>query len=86
MNDYEKLKKDSAVALGDFDGIHLAHKTVVTCADNVVIYCVNNKFSLLQKSLFQKRWPNAVFADFEKIKNMTGEEFINCLLYTSRCV
>ena len=37
MNDYEKLKKDSAVALGDFDGMHLAHKTVVTGADNVVI-------------------------------------------------
>lgn len=80
MNDYEKLKKDSAVALGDFDGMHLAHKTVVTGADNVVIYCVNNKFSLLQKSLFQKRWPNAVFADFEKIKNMTGEEFINDII------
>ena len=77
MSDYEKLKSEAAVALGDFDGMHLAHKTVVTGAQNVVIYCVNNKFSLLQKSLFQKRWPNAVFADFDKIKNLTGEEFIN---------
>ena len=33
MNDKRKRK---AVALGDFDGMHLAHKTVVTGADDVV--------------------------------------------------
>ena len=69
-----------AVALGDFDGMHLAHKTVVTGAENVIIYCVNNGFSLLQKSIFEQRFPNAVFADFEKIKNMSGEAFINDIL------
>ena len=69
-----------AIALGDFDGMHLAHKTVVTGAKNVIIYCVNNKFSLLQKSIFEKRYPNAVFADFEKLKNMSGEDFINDIL------
>jgi FAD synthase len=36
-------KNRIAVALGDFDGMHLAHKTVVTGAENVIIYCVNNK-------------------------------------------
>lgn len=66
-----------AVALGDFDGMHKAHKTVITGAENTVIYCVNNKFSLLQKSLFKKRYPNCVFADFEQIKHMDGEDFIN---------
>lgn len=69
-----------AVALGDFDGMHLAHKTVITGADDVIIYCVNNRFSLLQKSIFQKRYPNAVFADFEEIKNTDGIDFINNIL------
>ena len=69
-------KNRIAVAIGDFDGMHLAHKTVVTGAKNVTIYCVNNGFTLLQKSIFEKRYPNAVFANFEDIKNMTGEEFI----------
>jgi len=69
-----------AIALGDFDGMHLAHKTVVTGAKNVVIYCVNNSFSLLQKSIFERRFSNAVFADFEKLRNMSGEDFINNIL------
>lgn len=69
-----------AVALGDFDGMHRAHQTVVTGASNVVVYCVNNRFSLLQKSIFQQRYPNAVFADFDEIKNMQGEDFIEKIL------
>lgn len=72
--------KRKAVALGDFDGMHLAHKTVATGADRVTIYCVNNRFSLLQKSIFKRRFPNAVFADFEKLKNMSAEDFINRIL------
>lgn len=74
------METRKAVALGDFDGMHLAHKTVVTGAKNAVIYCVNNRFTLLQKSLFLKRYPNAVFADFSKIKNMSAEEFIDSVL------
>ena len=77
MNDKRKRK---AVALGDFDGMHLAHKTVVTGADDVVIYCVNNRFSLLQKSIFEKRFPNAVFADFNELKNMSASDFIDKIL------
>lgn len=73
-------KKRTAVALGDFDGMHLAHKTVVTGADNAVIFCVNNRFSILQKSIFEKRYPNAVFADFNELKNMSATEFINDVL------
>ena len=69
-----------AVALGDFDGMHRAHQTVVTGAENVIVYCVNNRFSLLQKSIFEKRFPNTVFADFDEIKNMQGEEFIEKIL------
>jgi len=76
----ENNKKRHAVALGDFDGMHLAHKTVVTGADDVTIYCVNNKFSLLQKSIFEKRYKNAVFADFDTIKSLSGEEFIEKIL------
>lgn len=70
----------TAVALGDFDGMHRAHNIVVTGADRVVIYCVNNHFTLLQKSIFERRFPNVVFADFEKIKNMSGPEFIEDVL------
>lgn len=69
-----------AVALGDFDGMHLAHKTVVTGAENALIYCVNNRFSLLQKSIFERWYPNAVFADFDEIKNMTADEFVDEIL------
>lgn len=77
MSEFENRK---AVALGDFDGMHRAHQTVVTGAENVVIYCVNNPFSLLQKSIFEKRYPNAVFADFDKIKDLSGEEFADDIL------
>lgn len=73
-------KNRIAVALGDFDGMHRAHQTVITGADEVVVYCVNNKFSLLQKSIFEKRFPNTVFADFDMLKNMSGEEFIEKIL------
>lgn len=73
-------EKRKAVALGNFDGMHRAHRTVVTGADDVTIFCVNNKFTLLQKSIFERRCKNAVFADFEKIKNMTAEEFTNVLV------
>ena len=76
-NDYKNRK---AVAIGDFDGMHLAHKTVVTGAENTIIYSVNNKFSLLQKSIFEKRYPNVVFADFNEIKNLSGEKFIEKIL------
>ncbi len=79
MNDFENTNR-IAVALGDFDGMHRAHKTVVSGAKNAVIYCVNNKFSLLQKSIFERRYPNAVFADFDEIKDMHGEDFIEKIL------
>ncbi|MGN0521289.1 MAG: riboflavin kinase [Eubacterium sp.] len=79
MENLQAYKK-RAVALGDFDGMHRAHKTVITGAQDVKIYCVNNKFSLLQKSIFERRYPNAVFADFDEIKNLSGEEFIEDIL------
>ena len=79
MSDTGKEKR-IAVALGDFDGMHRAHQTVVTGADDVIIYSVNNHFSLLQKSIFEQRYPNAVFADFDEIKNMSGEDFIEKIL------
>lgn len=69
-----------AVALGDFDGMHLAHQTVVTGAGNTIIYCVNNRFSLLQKSIFERRYQNVVFADFDAIKNMEATDFIDSVL------
>lgn len=77
INDNEKR---ISVALGDFDGMHRAHKTVVTGGDDAIIFCVNNHFSLLQRSIFEKRYPNAVFADFDEIKNMTPTEFIDKVL------
>lgn len=73
-------KKRTAVALGDFDGMHRAHKTVITGANDVIIYSVNNKFTLLQKSIFVRRFPKTVFADFEEIKGLSGEEFIERIL------
>lgn len=69
-----------SVALGDFDGMHRAHQTVVTGGEDAIIFCVNNHFSLLQKSIFIERYPNAVFAEFDKIKNMSPEQFIDNVL------
>lgn len=69
-----------AVALGDFDGMHLAHKTVVTGAPNAVVYCVNNRFSLLQKSIFLRRFPNTCFANFDEIKNLSATDFVDEIL------
>ena len=79
MNNSEKEKR-TAVALGDFDGMHRAHQLVITGASDVIIYSVNNRFSLMQKSVFEKRCPNVVFADFDEIKNMTGDDFIEKIL------
>lgn len=76
----ENGKKRIAVALGDFDGMHRAHKTVVTGASDSIIYCVNNRFSLLQKSIFKTRYPNAVFADFNELKNMAPTDFVDEIL------
>lgn len=76
----ESEKKRIAVALGDFDGMHLAHKTVITGADDAIIYSVHNRFSLLQKSIFEKRFPNAIFPDFNEIKNMSPEQFVDEVL------
>lgn len=73
-------KNRIAVAVGDFDGMHLAHKTVVTGAEDTTIYCVNNRFSLLQKSIFVQRYPRVVFADFDEIKDFSAEEFIEKVL------
>lgn len=73
-------KQRIAVALGDFDGMHRAHQTVTTGAEKVIIFCVNNSFSLLQKSIFERRFPNTVFASFDDIKNLSGEEFIDKIL------
>lgn len=78
MNSNENKRK--ALALGDFDGMHRAHKMVITGAQDAVIYCVNNKFSLLQKSLFKERYPSSVFADFEQIRNMDGVDFMEDIL------
>lgn len=78
--DNDKTEKRIAVALGDFDGMHRAHRTVVTGAQDVIVYCVNNKFSLLQKSIFERRYPNTVFADFDKIKSLDGKDFIEKIL------
>ncbi len=75
-----KNEKRTAVALGDFDGMHRAHQLVITGASDVIIYSVNNKFSLMQKSIFESRYPNVIFADFDEIKNMSGEEFIEKIL------
>ncbi|MGN0531293.1 MAG: riboflavin kinase [Eubacterium sp.] len=76
----DESKNRIAVALGDFDGMHRAHRTVVTGAPDAIIYCVNNRFSLLQRSIFERRYPNARFADFEQLKNRSATEFIDQVL------
>ena len=80
MQECENQKRITAVAIGDFDGMHRAHNIVCTGAEQVIIYCVHNRFSLLQKSIFQRRYPTAVFADFDAIRNMEGRQFVEDVL------
>ena len=80
MQECENQKRITAVAIGDFDGMHRAHNIVCTGAEQVIIYCVHNRFSLLQKSIFQRRYPTAVFADFNAIRNMEGRQFVEDVL------
>ena len=80
MQECENQKRITAVAIGDFDGMHRAHNIVCTGAEQVIIYCVHNRFSLLQKSIFQRRYPTAVFADFDAIRNMDGRQFVEDVL------
>lgn len=63
MNTDNNKKQRIAVALGDFDGMHRAHQTVTTGAQKVIIFCVNNKFSLLQKAFLKSdfQMPFCVF-------------------------
>lgn len=76
----DKDKKRIAVALGDFDGMHRAHRVVVTGAGDAIIYCVNNRFSLLQRSIFERRYPRARFADFKQLKDKSASEFVDRVL------
>lgn len=80
MQECENQKRITAVAIGDFDGMHRAHNIVCTGAEQVIIYCVHNRFSLLQKSIFHRRYPTAVFADFDAIRNMEGRQFVEDVL------
>lgn len=50
MQECENQKRITAVAIGDFDGMHRAHNIVCTGAERVIIYCVHNRFSLLQRA------------------------------------
>ena len=80
MQECGNQKRITAVAIGDFDGMHRAHNIVCTGAERVIIYCVHNRFSLLQKSIFRRRYPTAVFADFNAIRNMEGRQFVEDVL------
>ena len=78
MNNNNSISR-RAVALGDFDGMHKAHQTVITGAENTVIYCVNNKFSLCKKACL-KTLSKLRICRFDQIKHMDGEDFINKIL------
>lgn len=64
MQECENQKRITAVAIGDFDGMHRAHNIVCTGAEQVIIYCVHNRFSLLQKKHFPASLPDGGICGF----------------------
>lgn len=86
---FSNLKENGrAVALGNFDGLHLGHQKVLSCAVSsglpavaLVIHC---PFTLLTRHEMECRLlgmgVQPVFMDFSAIRGMTGRAFVQEVL------
>lgn len=82
------IEKGTAIALGNFDGIHLGHQKVISdCVKTgfvPVVFFVNNRFTVLTKkhteNLVRDMGANPYFADFTQIANLTAESFVKKIL------
>lgn len=82
------IENGTAIALGNFDGIHLGHQKVISrCIETgitPVVFFVNNKFSVLTKESTEQNvkymGANPYFANFEEIVNLSPERFVRKIL------
>lgn len=81
-------EKGTAVALGNFDGLHIGHMAVINnIADtpyDAAALIVNSSFSLMTcqdvVSTLAEKGIKAIFADFDEIRNMDCEAFVREIL------
>ena len=68
-----------AIAIGSFDGLHIAHKTLIDQADAIVIIERNSGYLTpgYKRSFYTDK--PCFFYHFEKIKYMTPKAFVNKL-------
>lgn len=81
-----------AVALGDFDGIHLGHQSVLRSAAETgllpIAMLIHCPFSILTQQdterLLREMGISPVTMDFEEIRDMNGEMFVKDILKEQR--
>jgi len=75
-----QIKNDiKAIAIGSFDGIHIAHKTLINEADAIVIIERNSGYLTpgYKRSLYTSKI--CCFYHFDKVKSLTPTAFVNKL-------
>ena len=80
VNKVVKLNNDiKAIAIGSFDGLHIAHKTLISKVDAIVIIERNGGYLTpgYKRSLYTDRI--CCFYHFDKVKSLTPEAFVNKL-------
>lgn len=78
------LKKDKieAVAIGGFDGIHIAHRTLIEkTGKNGAVVVIDKNYANITPKEYRCLYIDkpCVFLDLDKIKNLSGKEFIKLL-------
>ncbi len=77
----QKNKIDT-IAIGGFDGIHIAHKTLIDkTGKNGAVIIVDKNYANLTPNTYRCLYIDkpCVFIDLFKIRNLTGKEFIEFL-------
>jgi len=75
----ELKNKIRSIAIGSFDGLHIAHKTLIDKADAIVIIERNSGYLTpgYKRSLYTDK--PCFFYHFDKIKSLTPESFVSRL-------
>lgn len=88
LKDFIVTDEKTSVALGNFDGVHLGHRRVISSAVRTYIpayvMAVNSKFSVLQPELAEQAveqlGAKLIQCPFEEICDMDGETFVSEVL------
>lgn len=82
------IENGTAIALGNFDGIHIGHQQVISACVHrglkSVVFFVNNRFTVLTKkhteNIIREMGARPYFADFSQIAHLSSEDFIKKIL------